>query len=86
MRIMRNIDEVIDQVLTQIPTEEVALRASLQRVKSDARYRAPEQLLLSWERGQTVFEHESKERWNGDESQWPQWFKNALLVWSRRAQ
>lgn len=44
----RDITTVIDRILAEIPADEVALRASVERVRQTASYRAPEIRHLDW--------------------------------------
>ena len=53
----RNITEVIDQMLLEIPHSEFSLRQELEMVKANAAFAAPEMMRKYWEQGSIVLQH-----------------------------
>lgn len=76
-RVSRYLPNVIDQMLTEIPTAENEFIQSLLSLKSSAEFSAPELMGLRWRCGAEIMsDHISQ-----DEKQWSGWQRRVVAIW-----
>lgn len=51
---MRDLNAVLNQVLTVIPAEYISLRTQLMRIQDEIPYTAPEIIILRWREAQNI--------------------------------
>lgn len=73
---MRQLDQVIDQMLAEIPQEEKDLREGLEHVKYKCGYRAPEMAKESWTEAAWML----ADRFGGEDPD-SDWGKKIQAIW-----